>query len=236
MEPRVAVPSEHLTGVDPGNFFPSKLNMDSGRHSPRPTMAQDGAASYEALIDRIAAGDRDAFASLYRACRPDVYRFAAHMSGSATFAEDVVQEVFLVVMQDASRYRAGGAGVVPWLLGIARNHVRRWKYMRIMHPLPGDDSADGRKLASGSDPVRDLTRKRDAAAVACALLKVPVRFREAIVLCDLQELGYEAAAAALGCPIGTIRSRLHRGRTLLARELGDLRPDLGCPAAAAKHS
>jgi RNA polymerase sigma-70 factor (ECF subfamily) len=198
-------------------------------------MAQDG-ARHDGLIERIAAGDRDAFASLYRECRPDVYRFAVHMSGSAAFAEDVVQDVFLAVIQDAGRYRPGGAGVVPWLLGIARNHVRRWKYMRMMHPLPGEDSADGRKLVADSDPTRDLTRKRRAAAVACALLKVPVRFREVIVLCDLQELEYEAAAAALGCPIGTIRSRLHRGRTLLARELGDLRPDLGCRPAAARHS
>jgi RNA polymerase sigma-70 factor (ECF subfamily) len=187
------------------------------------------------LVQRIAAGDRDAFARLYRECRPDVYRFAAHMSGSAAFAEDVVQDVFLAVMQQAGRYRPGGAGVTPWLLGIARNHVRRWKYMRIMHPLPGDDSIDGRKLVSGADPAMDLARKRHAAVVASALLKVPVRFREAIVLCDLQELEYEAAAAALGCPIGTIRSRLHRGRALLARELGSLCPDLVCPAAAAKQ-
>lgn len=198
-------------------------------------MAQDGAARHDGLIERIAAGDREAFACLYRECRPDVYRFAAHMSGSAAFAEDVVQEVFLVVMQDARRYRAGGAGVVPWLLGIARNHVRRWKYSRILHPLPGDDSTAGRKLAAASDPLLDLTRKRRVALVACALLKVPARYREVIVLCDLQELEYEAAAAALGCPIGTIRSRLHRGRALLARELGDLSPDLICPAAAAKQ-
>jgi RNA polymerase sigma-70 factor, ECF subfamily len=198
-------------------------------------MTDDDAGGHDDLIARIAAGDRDAFARLYRECRPDVYRFAAHMSGSVAVAEDVVQDVFLAVIQDAGRYRAGRAGVVPWLLGIARNHVRRWKYRRVMQPLPGDDTDDGRKLAAEIDPVMALTRKRQDAALARALLKLPPRYREVIVLCDLHELGYEAAAAALRRPIGTIRSRLHRGRALLARELGDLRPDLVCPAAAAKH-
>ena len=68
-----------------------------------------------------------AFALLYRRYRADVYRFAAHVSGSAAVAEDVVQDVFVAVIEDASGYRADRSGVLPWLLGIARNHVRRWR-------------------------------------------------------------------------------------------------------------
>ena len=141
------------------------------------------------------------------------------MCGSATLAEDVVQDVFVAVIEDAGRYRRGRSGVVPWLLGIARNHVRRWRHRRIAEPLPDADTAAGRRLAVEADPLVDLTRQRREAALSRALLELPTQYREAIVLCDLQELSYETAAGVLGCAIGTVRSRLHRGRAQLARAL-----------------
>jgi RNA polymerase sigma-70 factor, ECF subfamily len=171
------------------------------------------------LIERTARGDREAFAELYRQCRPDVYRFAVHMCGSSSLAEDVVQDVFVVVIEQAARYRPGRSGVLPWLLGIARNHVRRCRSHRLLLPLPDDDSDAGRRLGVGTDPVVDLTRQRHQAALSRALLDLPAAYREAIVLCDLQELTYAAAASVLGCAIGTVRSRLARGRARLAREL-----------------
>ena len=170
---------------------------------------------------RIAAGDREAFGELYRRCRPDIYRFAAHMSGSPSVAEDVVQDVFLAVIRDAERYRPGRSGVLPWLLGIARNHVRRWKHRRVFSPLPMDESPAGRRLAAEMDPLGEMARAEHEADLARALLALPARYREVIVLCDLQELSYETAANALNCAIGTVRSRLHRGRARLARALGD---------------
>jgi RNA polymerase sigma-70 factor, ECF subfamily len=185
----------------------------------------DAAATHDELIARIARGDREAFALLYRQCRPDVYRFAVHMCGSASLAEDVVQEVFLAVIADASRYRPDRSGVLPWLLGIARNQIRRSRHRRPVLPLPADESDDGRRLAIERDPIADLTGQRRQAALARALHDLPRRYREAIVLCDLQELSYETAAAVLGCAIGTVRSRLHRGRTWLARALGGMEQD-----------
>ena len=178
------------------------------------------------LIARIAAGDRDAFAQLYRDCRPNIYRFAVHMSGSPAQAEDVVQEVFVAVIETAGRYRPGGSGVLPWLLGIARNHVRRWRDRRPIVPLPGDDTDDGRRLVAESDPIGSLTRQRQEAVLARALLTLPSRYREVIVLCDLQELSYESAASALGCAVGTVRSRLHRGRMRLARAVRETEPGM----------
>ena len=183
---------------------------------------------YDDLIARVAAGDREAFAELYRRCRPDIYRYAAHMSGSVSVAEDVVQDVFMAVIRDAARYRPGQAGVLPWLLGIAHNHVRRWRHRRTFMPLPADESDAGRRIAVKTDPVGDLTRDRHETELAKALLALPARYREVIVLCDLQELSYETAAAALGCAIGTIRSRLHRGRAKLARALSDIKSDVIC--------
>jgi RNA polymerase sigma-70 factor, ECF subfamily len=197
-------------------------------------MPDHAAAADDDLIARIAAGDREAFTRLYRECRPDVYRFAIHMCGSQAQAEDVVQEVFVAVIEDASRYQSGRSGVLPWLLGIARNHVRRWRDRRPVLPLPGEYSDDGRQLAAETDPVGALTRQRQEAALARALLTLPARYREVIVLCDLQELSYETAASALGCAIGTVRSRLHRGHARLARALGSSDRDLMIHVPASK--
>src|SRR5215213_5508550 len=90
----------------------------------------------EELIAAVAAGDRDAFAALYRRRRPDVYRFALHMTGTAASAEDVAQDVFVAVIADARRYSPARAAVLPWLIGIARNMARRRLAERRYEPLP----------------------------------------------------------------------------------------------------
>jgi RNA polymerase sigma-70 factor (ECF subfamily) len=189
-------------------------------------MADDPARDDEQLVARIAAGDRDAFAILYRQYRPAVYRFAVHVSGSSSLADDVVHDVFVAVIEAASRFRPGQSGVLPWLLGIARNHVRRWRSVRPVEPLPGDETNAGRRIAIEPDPLGRLARERDVQALRRALLELPVQYREAIVLCDLQELTYEEAARALGCAVGTVRSRIHRGRALLARGLCHVKDDV----------
>ena len=176
--------------------------------------------SDDTLIAAIAGGDREAFAALYRRRRPDVYRFAFHVTGSAAAADDVTQDVFMAVIHDAGRYRADRAGVMPWLLGIARNHVRRaLDRRRRTVPLPEAEAKAVRQLAVEPDPLAGIARRDHVAALRKAVLELPVKFREAVVLCDLQELSYLEAAAALDCAIGTVRSRLHRGRTLLAARL-----------------
>ena len=197
-------------------------------------MADDQRRMDDELISRIAGGDREAFALLYRRYRTDVYRFAAHVSGSAALADDVVQDVFVAVIEDASGYRANRSGVLPWLLGIARNHVRRWRSQRPVQPLPGDETPAGRNLAVRPDPVVDISMERNTNALRRALLELPVRYRETIVLCDLQELSYVDAAHALGCAVGTVRSRLHRGRALLARRLCNAEDRLICRMPATR--
>ncbi|HEY2432353.1 MAG TPA: sigma-70 family RNA polymerase sigma factor [Vicinamibacterales bacterium] len=175
--------------------------------------------SDEELIAAVAAGDREAFAELYRRRRPDVYRFALHMTGAPAVAEDVAQEVFLAVIHDAGRYTPGRSGVAAWLIGIARNHALRRMTERRYEPLP----ADGREPAVVVDPGDAVAREQDVATLRAALVALPVVYREAVVLCDLQEFSYQDAAAAAGCAVGTIRSRLHRGRGLLAERLRNQR-------------
>lgn len=170
------------------------------------------------LMARIADGDRGAFALLYRRFRLDVFRFAIHVSGSSPVADDVTQDVFMAVIHEASRYQPGRSSVRAWLLGIARNQVRRSRARRADSSLD-DHAATAAAFAVDADPLPDLMRGEDLAALRRAVLALPVKFREAVVLCDLQELSYAAAAAALGCAVGTVRSRLHRGRALLSRRL-----------------
>jgi RNA polymerase sigma-70 factor, ECF subfamily len=185
----------------------------------RPMSAAD-LPSDDTLIAAIAAGDRDAFAAFYRRRRPDVYRFAFHVSGSPAVADDVTQDVFMAVMHQADRYRADRAGVVPWLLGITRNHVRRALGRRRRDvSLPDAEAESARQLAVEPDPLAGIAQRNHAAVLRKAVVALPVKFREAVVLCDLQELSYVDAAAALGCAVGTVRSRLHRGRALLAARL-----------------
>jgi len=177
-----------------------------------------------ALLERAARGDAEAFASLFRRRQADVYRFALHMTASPSIADDVTQDVFLTVMREAGRYEAQRATVIAWLCGIARNHVRRrLERDRMLQPFDEDESSDegivDMTRVDDGNLLEDLTKAESLEALHRAVLSLPVRYREALVLCDLQELTYAEAAVAVGCAIGTVRSRLHRARTLLASKL-----------------
>jgi RNA polymerase sigma-70 factor (ECF subfamily) len=173
------------------------------------------------LLPRIAAGDGEAFAALYRRRHADVYRFALHMTASTPVAEDVMQDVFLAVMRDAGRYESGRATVAAWLCGIARNHVRRrLERDRRLEPLDEERHEGLQDEAPDRfDPLEDLIRAERIESLRLAVLALPLRYREVVVLCDLQELSYADAAEAIGCAVGTVRSRLHRGRALLAAKM-----------------
>jgi RNA polymerase sigma-70 factor, ECF subfamily len=183
------------------------------------------AASDDDLLARVASGQVEAFAALFRRRQAVVYRFALHMTGAPSAADDITQEVFLAVMRDAGRYQPNRSGATAWLCGIARNHARRrLEGDRRTVPLEGD-GGDSEWAAVGLDPLEDLTRAEGIASLRSAILTLPLRYREVVVLCDLQELTYAVAADALGCAVGTVRSRLHRGRALLAAKLTQSRVD-----------
>ena len=181
--------------------------------------------SDDRLIAGIAAGKPEALTWLFRRRQADVYRFALHMSGAAALADDVTQDVFLIVMREAARYQAGRSSVTAWLCGIARNCVRQRLEREGRHErLDGTTEDDaGRQLpAVLPDPLGEMTRVERVAMLRRAVLALPVRYREVVVLCDLEELSYAEAADSLGCAIGTIRSRLHRARALLGVRLAAL--------------
>jgi RNA polymerase sigma-70 factor (ECF subfamily) len=124
-------------------------------------------------------------------------------------------------MRDGARYDAGRATVAAWLCGIARNLVRqRLERDRRLTPFDFGDDGEPSVVDSGAvDPLAGLLRAERVETLRRAVQALPLPYREAVVLCDLQEMSYGDAAAALGCPVGTVRSRLHRARTMLAARL-----------------
>jgi RNA polymerase sigma-70 factor (ECF subfamily) len=170
------------------------------------------------------AGDEEALALLYRRRQGAVYRFALQMSGSKTVAEDVTQEVFLFLMRDGHVFDPEKGSVSAFLLGVARNYVlRRLRVEQQLTPLGDDFDDDVPVLHASTDicPLEDLTRAETIESVRRAVLSLPSKYREVVVLCELQDISYGETAEILGCAIGTVRSRLHRARALL---LAKLRP------------
>lgn len=179
-----------------------------------------GSVPDDDLLARIAAGDDMAFTTLFRRRQADVYRVALLMTGVPAAAEDVTQEVFLVVMRDAARYESGRSTAKSWLCGIARNHARRrLEQEGRVESLPEDAEGEIPAAVVTTDPLAKLAESQRLDALRRAILSLPLRYREVVVLCDLEEISYADAAVALDCAVGTIRSRLHRARALLGAKM-----------------
>jgi RNA polymerase sigma-70 factor (ECF subfamily) len=187
--------------------------------------------SDEDLLHLIASGDREALAMLYRRHQDIVFRFAFQMSGSDFVAEDMVQETFLALTRSAARYTPGAAKFTTYLYAIVRNLTRRrlrrdrraWNLrMWTNQPWPREE------LPAEQTLIDAATRQHTIERVRQAVLSLPSRYREAVVLCDLHDRNYAEAAAIVGCPVGTLRSRLHRGRNLLGEKLGYSRMKADC--------
>src|SRR5579859_2386026 len=180
----------------------------------------------DALLKRAVRGDEQAFLALYQEHQPALYRYALRMTGSPWAAEEIVQEVFLLLIREPQKYEVARGELGAFLFGVARNRV-----MKHLERTPRELSldvinADGSAWREPQDPLTPMmiAEKRERIEqVREAVLELSAEFREAVVLCELEEMSYEEAAQACGCPVGTIRSRLHRGRALLLAKLELLR-------------
>jgi RNA polymerase sigma-70 factor, ECF subfamily len=181
----------------------------------------------DVLLRRAAKGDEEAFALLYRQHQAAMYRFALRMTGSAWAAEEIVQDVFMTLMRVPKKYDATRGTLGGFLYGIARNRVMKHLERRprevSLEEKNEDGTGSGIVLQDVFTPANWAESRERRSQVRAAVLELPAEFREAVVLCELEEMSYEEAAQAAGCPIGTIRSRLHRGRALLLAKLEMLR-------------
>ena len=172
------------------------------------------------LLPLIAAGDREAFATLYRRYRDVVFRFALQMSGSDIIAQDVTQDVFLAMMYQADRYDPTRASVSTYLYGMARHMARRrLRRERRFVALDHDSEAGSSEPVEPASALDDVVKQQHITCVRRAVVSLPSRYREVVILCDLHGHSYAETAAIVGCAIGTVRSRLHRGRSLLHDKL-----------------
>jgi RNA polymerase sigma-70 factor (ECF subfamily) len=181
------------------------------------------------LLQLMMAGEEEALAALYRRRQQGIYRFAYQMCGSQSVAEDVTQEVFMVLIREGHTFDPGRGSLNAFLIGVARNHVlRRLRRERFYVAIDEDSQNEetARPAAPTNDgPLDDLSRTETIESVRRSVLALPERYREVVVLCDLEELSYLEAAEILGCAVGTVRSRLHRGRALLLEKLRPTREE-----------
>lgn len=164
------------------------------------------------------------FSALALTAMDDVYRFARSLTRDEADAQDVVQETYLRAFRSWKTFQTG-TDVRRWLFTIARNVFLRSRERGQREVTLPDDGAEAVDAAQahdawvrrGLDPILD--RADLGPAIQEALRRIPEVYREAVVLVDLEDQSYEDAAEVLGVPVGTVRSRLFRGRKLLQQEL-----------------
>lgn len=184
------------------------------KESPSPDYADEAK-----LLRRAVKGQEAAFLTLYRRHQGPIFRFALHMSGSRDVAEEVTQEVFLAMLTGAHQYAPDRGSLEGFLIGIARNQVRR--HIRALNTLAAPASEPAKPASE--DWLQELTREQDLIGLRTAILALPPNYREVVVLCDLEGIAYADAAQQIGCAVGTVRSRLHRARAILQSKLAGKR-------------
>ena len=197
--------------------------------APIPVLMMATQRTDSELVRTMLSGDQEAFAELYSRRERDVYRFALHMTGAPDVAEDVTQEVFMVLMRAGNGYDETRGSVNAFLLGIARNYVLRRLKQERSFVMMGDSNSEevsaSTAATSASSQLDALARNEEIRSMQKAVLSLPAHYREVLVLCELQNLTYAEAAGVLGCAIGTVRSRLHRARTILIEKLRPARDE-----------
>jgi RNA polymerase sigma-70 factor, ECF subfamily len=185
-----------------------------------------GTAEYGAVGDL--GGDRREFEALFRATHRRIYGLACRLLGNTTEAEDMTQEAFVRAWQRFRQYDRGRP-FTPWLARILLNLIIDTRYRRARQPV---SLADAPAVRAGqgavcleeisdvsSDPARLLLENEFGETLQAALARLPDSFRVPVLLADVEECSYQEIAALTGCSMGTVRSRIHRGRRMLRRLL-----------------
>jgi RNA polymerase sigma-70 factor (ECF subfamily) len=167
---------------------------------------------------------------LYQKYRSRVYRFSLQIGGLPQVAEEATQETFLALIRMPQKYKADRGPLVLYLFGIARNLV--WKSLRRDRLFVASTDRQEWPANSVPDMATDLAKQQQLTQVRQAVVCLPRKYREVVVLCSLQELSYEEASTVLGCSVGTVRSRMHRAKQLLLRKLRER----GLTKAASRNS
>ncbi|MCL2700772.1 MAG: sigma-70 family RNA polymerase sigma factor [Phycisphaerae bacterium] len=194
--------------------------------------AAGGAIQFEdeALVDRCRKGDMPAFGLLVAKYQDRLYNLLFRMLGNAADAEELAQETFLKALENIGQFQ-GASRFYTWLFRVAVNqaisHRRRGgrvKFQTLSAPEDGDGPGLGARLADSRDgsPAVLAMNAETRQAVLRALESLEEDYRVVVLLCDVEEMDYSQIAAVLDQPLGTIKSRLHRGRSMLRAKLANL--------------
>jgi RNA polymerase sigma-70 factor (ECF subfamily) len=171
-------------------------------------------------VAQLVAGNGGALRPLYERHGRALLRFSAAMCRSRQSAEDMVHDTFVELMREPANFDPAQGSVFAYLCGVLRHRIshhfrqqRRWVEL---------DDAASVQAHDGPGPAEEIARSELTAAFRQAMLELPLPHREVIALCDLEELPYTTVASILDCPVGTVRSRLHRARALLTIRLVSL--------------
>ena len=174
-----------------------------------------------ALVRRSLDGDATAFSELVERHQTRVYNLCLRILGDRDDARDAAQDTFLSALRKLEQFR-GDAAFTTWLHRVAVNacydELRKRRRRPMLHALPDEDEDRTRDLGPPSPDHADAIA--GSLDVAAGLASVPEDFRIALVLADVQDLPYDEIARILDVPVGTAKSRVHRGRLALARAMG----------------
>lgn len=184
------------------------------------------------FIERLKIGEAEAFDALVVRYSADIYAVLYRLTEDAEEAADLTQETFLSALKAIKKFR-GEADLKTWLVRIAinesRNRFRWWtrrrreKTVSLDAPVGESETTFGETVSgSGANPEEAILQRERENRLTKALGDLPEIFREAVVLCDIEGLRYEEIAAALEVNIGTVKSRIARGREELRRKLDDI--------------
>lgn len=176
----------------------------------------------EELVERHRYGDEEAFEEIYRRFADLVYNLALRLSNDPEEAADLTQEIFLRIYRHLGKFR-GKSSLKTWIYRVALNHCRsRLGRKRRSEPL--SEEAERTLSDPGRGPEQHALADDAQRRVAAALARLPAPFAEAVALCDLEGLSYQEIADVLKVRIGTVRSRIARGRERLRQALEEMEP------------
>lgn len=204
--------------------------MDDGLEAEAVVERNPGGPSDEALVDQARAGSREAFSELVVRYQDRIVHIVAQRLGDKDAAFDVAQDVFIKAYRGLSGFKAE-SGFYTWLYRIAlnttfsfrRKQKRRGALISLDRPIEDDGSDWSQQVPSEgtAEPGTESERKEEAELLRAAIASLDEDFNEVVVLRDLEGLSYEEIAELLQCPIGSIKSRLHRARKKLLELLKD---------------
>ena len=203
-----------ITCVSCAGTFPARI---------APMQAMKLVSNDSECMARLAAGDAHALHELYQRHGRALLRFSSAMCRSRQAAEDLVHDTFVALMREPISFDPALGTVFGYLCGVLRHRVsRHFRQQKRWVALDTDSDTSPVHASDAQSPADEIARSEITAAFRRAMLELPLQHREVIALCDLEELPYTAVAGILDCPVGTVRSRLHRARALLTIRLASL--------------